>query len=71
MINLLNIQTPAAPEAREVKSEFGLLNLGFRNFGTVYWNLSAPALYEEAIFRREARISPRKSRMPTRWSVSR
>jgi phosphoenolpyruvate carboxykinase (ATP) len=57
MINLLNIQTPAAPEARAVKSEFGLLNLGFRNFGTVYWNLSAPALYEEAIFRREARIT--------------
>ncbi|HCM40109.1 MAG TPA: phosphoenolpyruvate carboxykinase (ATP) [Bdellovibrionales bacterium] len=57
MMNLLDIKTPATGEAKAVKSEFGLDNLGFQNLGNVYWNLSAPALYEEAIFRKEGRIS--------------
>ncbi len=33
-----------------------LASYGLRNLSAVYWNLSTPALYEEAIRRREARI---------------
>lgn len=57
MINLLDIKTPSVGEAKAVKSEFGLANLGFTNFGNVYWNLAVPALYEEAVFRKEARMT--------------
>lgn len=57
MTNLLDIKTPATGEAKAVKSEFGLDNHGFKNLGTVYWNLPTPALYEEAVFRREGRIA--------------
>ena len=35
----------------------GLLYLGLRNLGDVHWNLSAPALYEAAVRRREGWIS--------------
>jgi phosphoenolpyruvate carboxykinase (ATP) len=56
MINLLDIKTPATAEAKAVKSEFGLDNHGLKNLGTVYWNLASPALYEEAVFRKEGRI---------------
>ncbi|RME27618.1 MAG: phosphoenolpyruvate carboxykinase (ATP) [Candidatus Zixiibacteriota bacterium] len=55
--NLLNIKTPAQKVARERKSDFGLKNHGLRNLNTVYWNLPAPALYEESIFRREGQLS--------------
>ena len=34
-----------------------LEQLGLRNLGTIYWNLSTPALYEETVRRREAWIS--------------
>ncbi len=34
-----------------------LEELGLRNLGNVYWNLSTPALYEEIIRRREGWIS--------------
>ncbi|MEW6364788.1 MAG: phosphoenolpyruvate carboxykinase [Acidobacteriota bacterium] len=34
----------------------GLEQLGIRNVNTVYWNLSTPRLYEEAIRRREGRL---------------
>ncbi|MDF1545079.1 MAG: phosphoenolpyruvate carboxykinase (ATP) [bacterium] len=54
---ILDIKTPAIDQARAVKSEFGLKNLGLRNLNNVYWNLPTEALYEEAIFRREAKIS--------------
>jgi len=56
MNNLLDIKTPATGEAKAVKSEFGLDNHGLKGLGTVYWNLSSPALYEEAIFRKEGRV---------------
>jgi phosphoenolpyruvate carboxykinase (ATP) len=36
-----------------------LEQMGFQNFATVYRNLSTPALYEEAIRRREGSISHR------------
>ena len=57
MINLLDIKTPSAGEAKAVKSEYGLANHGLQNLGTVYWNLPTPALYEEALFRREGRTT--------------
>ncbi|MGA9115568.1 MAG: phosphoenolpyruvate carboxykinase (ATP) [Bacteroidota bacterium] len=34
-----------------------LAQMGLRNLGTVYWNLSTPALYEEIVRRREGWIS--------------
>ena len=38
-------------------SEYGLENHGIRNVNAVYWNLSTPQLYEEAIRRREGRLA--------------
>ncbi len=57
MLNYLNIKSPAAAVAKDLKSDYGLVNHGFSNFGNVYWNLSEPALYEEILFRREGQIS--------------
>ncbi len=55
--NLLNIRTPAQAEAKALKSDYGLRNHGLTNLNCVYWNLPAEALYEEAVFRNEGRIS--------------
>ncbi len=55
--NYLNIKSPAADIARERASDFGLKNHGLANLHMVYWNLAEPALYEEAMFRREGSIS--------------
>ncbi len=57
MINYLDIKSPAAKVAKDLKSDFGLKNHGLKNLGNVYWNLSVPALYEEILFRREGNIS--------------
>jgi phosphoenolpyruvate carboxykinase (ATP) len=57
MNNLLNIKTPAEGQASALKSDYSISNHGFRNLRKVYWNLPIEALYEEAIFRGEARIS--------------
>jgi phosphoenolpyruvate carboxykinase (ATP) len=57
MNNILNIKTPAEDQAKELKSDYGLSNHGFRNLRKVYWNLPTEALYEEAIFRGEGSIS--------------
>ena len=57
MNNILNIQTPAEKYAAEIKSDFGLENHGLTNLRKVYWNLTTEALYEEAVFRGEGRIS--------------
>ncbi len=57
MNNILNIKTPAEPQADATKSDFGLDNIGLINFRKVYWNLTTEALYEEIIFRSEAQIS--------------
>jgi len=54
---ILDIKTPAQREAKEVKSEYGLENLGLRNLHTVYWNLPTEALYEEIVFRSEGKIT--------------
>jgi phosphoenolpyruvate carboxykinase (ATP) len=57
MNNLLDIKTPAEDHAHELKSDYGLANHGLGNLRKAYWNLSNEALYEEAVFRQEGRIS--------------
>jgi phosphoenolpyruvate carboxykinase (ATP) len=57
MNNILNIKTPAQPEAGAVKSDYGLENHGITNLRIAYWNLPTEALYEEITFRGEARIT--------------
>jgi phosphoenolpyruvate carboxykinase (ATP) len=52
----LDIPSPSAKEAGANASVFGLNNHGLINLHKVYWNLPAPALYEEAIFRGEGRM---------------
>jgi len=53
----LDLQSPAVKEAGELASTFGLANHGLVNLRRVYWNLPAPALYEESIFRSEGTLS--------------
>lgn len=57
MNNILDLKTPAQPQASARESEYGLANQGLTNLGQVYWNLPAEALYEEIIFRNEAKIA--------------
>jgi phosphoenolpyruvate carboxykinase (ATP) len=57
MNNILNIKTPAESEASALKGDYGLDNLGLSNLRKVYWNLTTEALYEEIVFRQEAKIS--------------
>ena len=57
MNNILNIKTPAESEASALKSDYGLDNHGLSNLRKVYWNLTTEALYEEVVFRQEAKIS--------------
>ncbi len=57
MNNLLNIKTPAQTQADNLKSQFDLANHGLTNLNRVYWNLPTEALYEEAIFRDEGKIT--------------
>jgi len=53
----LNFPTPAKKHASEYASEFKLANHGFQYLDTVFWNLPAPALIEEAVFRGEANLT--------------
>jgi len=57
MINLLDIKTPAQPQAAALKSDYGLDNHGLFNIGGAYWNLPPEALYEEIVFRKEGTIT--------------
>ncbi len=57
MNNILNIKTPATDQARALRSDFGIENHGLTNLNMEYWNLPMEALYEEIIFRGEARLS--------------
>ncbi len=57
MNNLLNIKTPAEAQANALKADYGLDNIGLTNLRQVYWNLPMEALYEEIIFRNEAKIT--------------
>ena len=51
-----DIPSPALKEAALCSSVYSLENHGLRNLKRVYWNLTAEALYEEAIFRGEGTI---------------
>ncbi len=57
MNNLLNIKTPAQDQAHALKAEYGLSNHGISNLRQSYWNLPTEALYEEIVFRNEAKIT--------------
>ena len=57
MNNLLDIKTPAQGQANALKADYGLDNIGLTNLRQVYWNLPMEALYEEIVFRGEARIA--------------
>jgi phosphoenolpyruvate carboxykinase (ATP) len=57
MTNLLEIRTPAQAQAAALKADYGLDNHGLANLGQVYWNLPPEALYEEIVFRGEAKIT--------------
>jgi len=52
-----DIPSPAQAEAGAAASVYTLQNHGLLNLKRVYWNLSAPALYEESIFRGEGRMA--------------
>ena len=53
----LDVQSPAVKEAGKLASDYGLQNHGLTNLRRVYWNLPTPALYEESVFRSEARLT--------------
>jgi phosphoenolpyruvate carboxykinase (ATP) len=55
--NILDIKTPAEDHAGALASDYPLKMHGLMNLRKAYWNLPVEALYEEIIFRREARIS--------------
>jgi len=55
--NILNIKTPAEDIAGALASDYPVKMHGLMNLRKVYWNLTPEALYEEIVFRGEARIS--------------
>jgi phosphoenolpyruvate carboxykinase (ATP) len=57
MNNILDIKTPAEAQAGVYKPDFNLEHQGLFNLRKVYWNLPVEALYEEAIFRGEGKIT--------------
>lgn len=57
MNNILNIKTPAENQAKSLKCDFDLENIGLTNLRAVYWNLPPESLYEEIVFRNEGKIT--------------
>lgn len=57
MNNILDIKSPAEGQAAALRSDFGLENHGLVDLNRVYWNLPTEALYEEAVFRNEGKIT--------------
>lgn len=57
MSKYLKFKTPAIDQAKELASDFTLVNQGLTYLDRVYWNLTEEALYEEAIFRNEGKIA--------------
>jgi phosphoenolpyruvate carboxykinase (ATP) len=53
----LDLPSPAQPEAGKLAANYGLENHGLTNLHRIYWNLPTASLYEEIVFRGEARIS--------------
>ncbi len=56
MTKYLKFETPAQSHAHEFASLFKLKNHGLTQLDRVYWNLPTAALYEESVFRGEAKI---------------
>jgi len=52
-----DLPSPAQPEAGRLASVYGLQNHGLTNLHRVYWNLPTASLYEEVVFRNEARVA--------------
>ena len=57
MTKYLEFDTPAVKQAGDLASDYKLKNHGLVHLDRVFWNLPAPALYEEAIFRGEAHMT--------------
>ncbi len=57
MNNILDIKTPAQSHAGDLSADYGLDKIGLTNLNRIYWNLPSEALYEEAIFRNEGKIT--------------
>jgi phosphoenolpyruvate carboxykinase (ATP) len=57
MNNILDIRTPAQAQAQAYKCDLGLDSHGITNLRQAYWNLPSEALYEEIVFRGEAKIT--------------
>jgi phosphoenolpyruvate carboxykinase (ATP) len=57
MNSILDVASPAVGQSQTVKSDYGLENIGLTNLQRVYWNLPSEALYEEAIFRGEGKLT--------------
>ena len=53
----LEFNTPATKQAKELAADFKLDNHGLVQLDQVYWNLPDAALYEEIIFRNEAKVA--------------
>ena len=53
----LGLKTPCEGQADKCASEYKLFNHGLSRLRKIYWNLPTEALYEEAIFRKEARLT--------------
>ena len=57
MAKYLEFNTPAIKQAGDLASDYKLRNHGFIHLDRVFWNLPAPALYEEAVFRGEGHVT--------------
>ncbi len=53
----LEFNTPATKEAKELASDYKLKNHGLEYLERIFWNLPDEALYEEAVFRNEGKIT--------------
>ncbi len=56
MSKYLEFNTPALKQAKELASDFTLVNHGLIHLDTVYWNLPESSLYEEIVFRNEGKV---------------
>ena len=52
----IDVSSPAVEQAGALASLYGLEHHGLTNLRRVYWNLPAPALYEEAVHRSEGQL---------------
>jgi phosphoenolpyruvate carboxykinase (ATP) len=52
-----DLPSPAQAEAERLASAYGLQNHGLTNLHRAYWNLPTASLYEESVFRGEARVA--------------